>query len=424
MKPIKFVTLGLLPASKFIPYAYINLIIIVITIISLLTITGCESYNNPAASSADHLSSTTSPGIMIDPDNFTSESWNYDGIPGSIISTPHYRIMTTLSDPEFIHYVPFFLENALNIYTSVLADLPTPTKCMDTYLFGNRSQWIAYTKNLMGKKAEPYLNIGRGGFSMNGIGVFYDLGRNDTLTIAAHEGWHQFTQGTMRDRLPIWLEEGIATYMEGNQLLSNTTRNYSRSGYYSRRFNKDNYAIADDDEIVFLPWLNQERAYQLRRAVYRKQLFSIEELLNSHPEKLLSESRTKTLNYYSQLWVLIHFLREGENGRYSEALEKLLLDARYKRMQTFAIDQKRKYGSNWLISSSANAKSINSRKDINILIGPDIFLAYFNHNLDEVNTAYQAFISKLITREARNSMAQGISPIKQQIFSTNKESTP
>src|SRR6185503_10436721 len=92
----------------------------------------------------------------------------------------------------------------------------------------------------------------------------------DTLAIAAHEGWHQYTQETFKHQLPIWLEEGIATYMEG-------------------------YRSSRDAEPEFLPWANFERRDALRDAVRSKKLIGMDELLTRSPQSFLSHSKDSLL---------------------------------------------------------------------------------------------------------------------------------
>jgi hypothetical protein len=67
----------------------------------------------------------------------------------------------------------------------------------------------------MGSDAEVYLKIQRGGFAASGRAILYDIGPRDTFAIAAHEGWHQYTQKSFRAPLTVSFEEGLATYMEG-----------------------------------------------------------------------------------------------------------------------------------------------------------------------------------------------------------------
>ena len=122
--------------------------------------------------------------------------------------------------------------------------LPPPQIAMDTFMVASRPQWEDLTIRLMGERAPTYLRIDRGGFAAGGRGVFYTAGAGDdrtTLAIAAHEGWHQYTQRVMQDPLPVWLDEAMAAYCEG--------------------FRENPLLPAG---VEFLPWANPERFDQLR----------------------------------------------------------------------------------------------------------------------------------------------------------------
>ena len=175
-------------------------------------------------------------------------AWRFDGADGQIITTDHYQLYITLNDPEMIDRLLVFAEQGLTHYTSTLADLPMPSGHLETYLFEDRKQWEAKTRQLLSTQAPTFLKLGRGGFTTRGRSVLYNIDRHgrttDTFAIVAHEGWHQYAQSTLLHQLPIWLEEGIATYMEG-------------------------YITEPDGRIEFRPWANRERYRTLRHAVVR-----------------------------------------------------------------------------------------------------------------------------------------------------------
>jgi hypothetical protein len=228
--------------------------------------------------------------------------WAFESEPGRLIETSHYRVFTTLSSRRTLDVIPVFVERALEHYRSALAALPEPDKTFETFIFGRRDQWQSQTRRIMQDRADLYLNLGRGGYSTRGTAVLYDLGLSDTLSILAHEGWHQYTQIAFRQPLPTWLEEGVATYMEG------------------RRRGRQN-------EFTFDPWSNRQRYETLRQAVRRNRLIPLEELVNRSPQEFLERDDSGLLTYYAQVWALVLFLAEGEQGRYRTALAQVLEDA-------------------------------------------------------------------------------------------------
>jgi len=204
------------------------------------SLTACSS--GPAASPTA-LPSAPTTAADLDPANLvlSSEAWTFESKDGKLIRTPSYNVYTTVTKPQLASRIPIFLERCLINYTSSLGALPAPTSHMDTYMLATRPQWERLTQRVMGDEADVYLKIQRGGFSANGKAVLYDIGPRDTFAITAHEGWHQYTQRTFRSPLPVALEEGLATYMEGF------------------RWDPDR-----PDTPRFLPWANFERFEQLR----------------------------------------------------------------------------------------------------------------------------------------------------------------
>ncbi len=300
------------------------------------------------------------------------EAWTFEGVPGYIIRTPHYRIFTTEPDPMMRQRITTLVEVALTEYVSAFGTLPHPESRLDTYLMGRRWEWDRLTQRLMGAEAPNYLRIQRGGYAAGGRGVFYNIGLRDTLAIAAHEGWHQYTQRTFHEPLPVWLEEGIACYMEG--------------------FRSDGRG-----RPVMMPWANVERFDELRDAWSRGALMNLEELLHATPQSLLDESASRTLTYYAQVWALVHFLREHEGGKYRPRLEHLLSDAaRAKLRATIATSQ-----------GATAARTAMLRRT-----GPGAFLAYLNHDLSIADAEYTAFIELIVRTGSKDAIVRGESPLK------------
>lgn len=322
---------------------------------------------------------TATPGVVAAPTagaipaGIVVEPWSFQGREGREIRTGSYRIFTTVRDRMISGRIGGFMEAALQEYRSLLAgDPPTPAG-MEMFLLAERTQWAAMTVELMGSDAETYLRIQRGGFSAAGRAVLYDLGTHDTFAIAAHEGWHQYTQRSFRQPLPLWLEEGIAAYMEGFRWR------------------------ADEPETPnFMAWANVERFDQLRYSAWRRGLQPLEALLNGSPQELIDTTTSGTLTYYAQVWALVHFLREGEGGKYRESFEALLSDAAAGRMLGRVQER---------LGSRGAREAVLRRR------GTAVFRAYFNTDLEEASREYDAFLAVLTTRGARSRIVRGESPL-------------
>lgn len=299
------------------------------------------------------------------------EPWTFEGVQGFVIRTPHYRIFTTEPDATMRHRLTLMVEAALEQYTMHFALLPYPETRLDTFLMGRRWEWERLTQRLLGAEAPFYLRIQRGGYAAGGRGVFYNIGLRDTLAIAAHEGWHQYTQRTFLEPLPVWLEEGIACYMEG-------------------------FRTDGQGRPVMMPWANIERFDELRDAWSRGGLLALPDLLNATPQGLLDESAVRTLTYYAQVWALVHFLREHDGGRYRAGLERMLLDASRGRLRAAVTASQ----------GSAAARSASMRRT-----GPAAFQTYFGRDLDETASQYADFIEAVVRTGSKDTIVRGESPL-------------
>ena len=268
-----------------------------------------------------------------------------------------------------------FLPTALDHYRSALVSLPAPDGPIDFFLFGTRSDWMAYTRERLPQEAAMYEKIGRGGYTIEGDAVLYDIGRWDTFTIAAHEGWHAYSQRVFRHPLPVWMEEGIACYMEG-----------VRAG-------------VDGGPPKFMPWRNTERFGELRDVVNEDRFVPLEEFVQGTPQDYLRDGRRTLLAYYAQAWALVHFLDEGEGGRYRKGLDRLLADAVDGRIS----------GTIW---ESNKAGTRNDRRiAIGRQIGPAVMREYFDEDIKRMGEEYQRFCRALVQRGNGERIWRGENPL-------------
>lgn len=341
-----------------------------------LVLGACAS-TNPDGSSASPPSPEPAPLSLVLREDvvIADRPWSAFGIDGRMIETPSYRIFTTERDPLVARRIPVFLERALARYRVLVGDLPAPPAPMETYILATRSQWAALTQRLMGEQARVYLRIRAGGFASDGRALLFNIGSRGTFATAAHEGWHQFTQRSLRQPMPIWLEEGLATLMEGY------------------RWQEDAPDVPD-----FLAWANVDRFDRLRDVVESGRAFTLADLLSDRPQDILtSVDNERALDYYAQVWALAHFLREAERARYRPALHELARDAHagtlYQRIRQEASPQE-------------FADLVRRRA------GTGVFSVYFNPDLDEASRQYDAFLRTITGTGARDRIAAGESPLR------------
>lgn len=324
-------------------------------------------------------------GALLDPNDTSADTqisvteWAEGGPRAQQITTPHFTIRTSIGNQELRRFIPIFLERGLRQYTNAICRLPGPNRALETYIFGSRDSWAKFTRKRLGSDADIYLGLGRGGYTTKSTAVLYDIGPNDTLTIVAHEGWHQYSQSVFREELPVWLEEGIATYMEG-------------------------FRVDEQRMPVFAAWRNFERFGELREAVRSENLIPLRDLLERSPQQFLGNGKDRLLVYYAQVWALTHFLVDGLEGRHRAQLAELLQDAVRGTISTS------------LLAAADDSETRDSlqralaRGGIRALPGPMVASAYFGQNLEQLARDYEDFVQRLCVRGSGDAIWRGQMP--------------
>jgi len=342
-----------------------------IMLLCALGVGGCASVGGGGSEAAPSERGASDRAGVSEPVVFSRDAWEYENAPGEVIRTRHYRIFTTETDPNLTDRLPLFLEAALRQYRTALGPLPPPPMRLDTYLMDNRPQWQRLTLRLLGPAGRRLSGLGRGGMASRGIGMYFDIGLYDTLSIAAHEGWHQYTQRTFRDPLPVWLEEGLATHMEGHRW--------------------------DGARPMFLPWANVERFDALRRAADADALIALPDLVEIDPQERLSGFGRELPGYYAQVWALTHFLTEGEGGAHRAGLRAMLADAADGRLlRTIAVR---------LGADDASRLRATRRGDAALR-------AYVGRSGADLAEAYERFVRDLASPGSRGPVVRGESPLR------------
>jgi hypothetical protein len=224
--------------------------------------------------------------------------WDTPHGPGQEIVTDHYRIFTNATSARLVRTLPGFMEAAYDHYQK-LTGLIGRAEGLNMYMLASRADWVSLTRGRMGPAAEPLLSLEAGGYTIGGVTVCWDIGGLATWSVAAHEGMHQFLHMHLRNRLPAWADEGLATNSEGFVLQGDTVR--------------------------FDATRNVARITDLRQAIIGDQWRPLEELLGTRSARAIAGQRKSALGYYGQLWALVHFL--GGHEIHAAALRRLLADA-------------------------------------------------------------------------------------------------
>jgi hypothetical protein len=252
---------------------------------------GCSSAARPP------LGSWEGPATLATVD---VEGWPAAPRPAHVVTTAHYRIFSTIDDPDFLAKTAELMEGALNQYEKMAPGVAVSDRPMDCYLFATHAQWAAFTRQLTGPSASIYLQINRGGYTIQDRYVAYFVGESSTWSVASHEGWHQFCGRNLKGRLPPFLEEGLATMFESVQW---------RDGL--PRWNVS---------------INAMRVSALREAIESHDMWTLEKLVSLHAGNVVT-GRGELINaFYSQDWAFAKFLWEGDGGKHRPALQRLMAD--------------------------------------------------------------------------------------------------
>jgi hypothetical protein len=281
---------------------------------------------------------------------------------GHRLVTDHYMIYATFLEPELLEQVPRFVESAHKAYNASLPHSLEPRTRSSIYLFANRAQWEAFTRDETGSQAEVFLKIQEGAYCSNGRCIGYDIGPERTLAALGHEGWHQFTSRHFAFRLPSWLDEGVAVTFE-----SFTDR---------------------DGAFQFTTKANPYRLGRLRVALDHGEWIPLKVLLAISPGEVMATDPSERVQvFYSQSYALVRFLQEAAGSKYLSRYHRLVADG---------------LKGQWPLESTARAiasdRNVPKTIEWNRLVGPWLFRYYVTDDLDGIESQYRAFCVRLVAR--------------------------
>jgi len=218
---------------------------------------------------------------------------------GRQLVSEHYRIYTTVNG-SLLKTLPGFLEagydNCLRI--TQLPDTSIPKK-MPVYMMATRNQWAALSDSKFGLLNSPSVIIDNGGYSYRGVNVCWNIGGIATYSVASHEGMHQFLYHRLKNKLPLWAEEGLAATTEG--------------------------FVMGHGTVTFTPDKNLTRMGNLQHAIINGLWIPIDELLTTDTIKMAARGQDQVLGYYGQLYALTSFLRQSKT--YGSGWYRMFKDA-------------------------------------------------------------------------------------------------
>jgi hypothetical protein len=281
--------------------------------------------------------------------------WTTSGPDGKQLLTRHFDICTTVRDPVLRDALPDFLETAFAEYARLIPLGSGDVRRLTVYLFDTRQEWVRFTKRFAPAQSYTYLHIHAGGYTdyQTATAVTFDLGRDNTLSLLAHEGFHQYVARYRTEPLPPWLNEGLACQFEAFTLTG--------------------------PRPTFTPRKNLIRLAALREALATPAgLIPLPELLRMDAGRAVRQVGTTPQPYYAQIWSTVLYLRD-RSCPYAAGFRSLLADAGTPRLTT-AI---RAY-----CAATPGSETLSHAETA--------FRQYITPDLDEFTRNYHAFAEKLV----------------------------
>ena len=287
------------------------------------------------------------------------EPWENKHDPGLKLTTDHYEIFSTVTQPLMLRMVPGFIESAYRGYNDQLPqpiDTATPLKI---YLFASRQQWEDFTHDFAGDQASVFCKIKTGAYYLNGACVVYDIGPKRTLSALGHEGWHQFNSRHFKYRLPSWLDEGVAMLFETS--------------------------VSEGGLFHFDPAGNLQRLGALKETLNKGKPIPLRDLVSTSPGEVLAIDQAEAvMAFYSQSYALVRFLREAGYGKRLNSYRRLMSDGL---LGQWPLDK----------SAGTTAEDRNLPRTIpwNRQVGRQLFEHYIGTDLDQLEQEYLTFCQRI-----------------------------
>jgi len=335
-------------------------------IVAAIGLTGCAQSHRAQAASAEPAELRKACAAIMErlqgerlPALVSVEPWESKHGPGLKLTTDHYEIFSTVTQPLMLRMVPGFIESAYRGYNDQLPQSIETATPFQIYLFADRQQWEDFTRGFAGDQAPIFCKIKTGAYYLNGACVVYDIGPKRTLSALGHEGWHQFDSRHFKYRLPSWLDEGVAMQFETS--------------------------VSEGGVFRFDPAGNIQRLGALKDTLNKSKPIPLQELVSTSPgEVLATDQADAVMAFYSQSYALIRFLREVGYGQRLDSYRRLMSDGLTGR---WPLDE----------SAGATAQDRNLPRTIswNRQVGRQLFEHYIGPDLNQLEQEYLAFCRQI-----------------------------
>ena len=281
------------------------------------------------------------------------EPWKFGKAAGVMMETDHYRIYSTHTDEFFNDLLPSFVESAHQLYRTLVPYEYSRPRKLDTYMFGTRRQWYTFAKAKYPHRERIFSRISSGAFTEGSVSVNYFIRNSETLSILAHEGFHQYVGNMQFPRIPAWLNEGLACYCESIK-------------FKGRR-------------PIFTMRENLLRANFLRSALATDTLIPLKQMLDTNAGKeIVKQQIANTQAYYAQAWALVTFLKHSR--KYAHSFDGLLKDIGSERLRQRVREYRRQVPQGHKLT-----------------FGEALFCSYITEDLETFEQEYRKYMAKLVS---------------------------
>lgn len=201
--------------------------------------------------------------------------------PGVVITSRHYQIFTTVRNPIEQRLILLVLETEYAQFKKLVPEA-APKLPLYGFIFAHRRQWARFTARHLAGRAGAYLHADVAGYDDGAVFALFRTTVAEMLSVTAHEAWHQFSFVSLRDHLPAWLDEGLATQFE--------TISWQRG------------------QPHFISALNYPRWQALQRVCRRREFIAFPTFTRLEAGEVVAAGPVVTRAYYAEVWSLMLFL--------------------------------------------------------------------------------------------------------------------
>ncbi len=218
--------------------------------------------------------------------------------------TPHYRIVTDISD-EAARLYGNRLEAARGYFSTVF---PGPAAAAvgrkpRVAIFNTIESFLTYFELLSERRAQFVVGVFMKRW--NELVLYESANRDETLGTLYHEAFHHYVTLLSRYTPPFWFNEGLAEYMSGIEV--------------------------KDDKVVESGRVLRGRLHDLRSGTAA----SFDSIMCQTPREFYSGNASYK---YAQSWSMLHFLHHHDNGRYRDLVRRYLDSVRDGKTTTECFD--------------------------------------------------------------------------------------